>query len=236
MDRLPGRRAFLLAPLAAAVYMRPIIVSVRVLLDRGAHKGRGLTGGEIALFNARQERARREYAASGIHFELHVVEDAYLRQQGYSVIPEKFLTTTSINLFVTETLGYDIDIDRTGGCSMGPRPPSRRSGGDPYYRTFLGLKDAGDNTLQHEYAHHFTLDTRHRSSAGGNFWADLRNNYWLWRQRHGAIIPAFRACATLPWARYEGLPYGPATPASVAYRCTGSDVISAVSRAVQPPL
>ena len=35
-----------------------------------------------------------------------------------------------INLFVTDTLGYDIDRDRTGGCLMGPLPPGRRSGGD----------------------------------------------------------------------------------------------------------
>ena len=60
-----------------------------------------------------------------------VLEGAYVRQQGYSEIPAKFLARGVINLFVTDTLGYDIDRDRTGGGSMGPIPPSRRSGGDP---------------------------------------------------------------------------------------------------------
>ncbi len=185
---------------------RIIVAGVQVMFDRGAHGGRGLDGGEIALFRAWQEQARREFAASGIHFELHPLEGAYLRQQGYSVIPRKFLAAAMINLFVTATLGYDIDKDRTGGCSMGPRPPSRQSGGRPFYITFLGLHDARDTTLPHEYAHHFTLDTRRNTSAEGNFWADLRNDYWLWRQRHGAAIPAFRACAGAPWARFESPP------------------------------
>jgi len=180
------------------------MVTVQVLFDRGAHSGRGLTDREIAKFKAYQEKARREYATSGIHFDVHVLEGgAYLREQGYSEIPDKFLTPAMINLFVTETLGYDIDRDRTGGCSMGPRPPSRRSGGDPSYKTFLGLREARDTTLPHEYAHHFTLDTRHRPTAAGNLWADLRNDYWLWRQRHGTPIAEFRECAGLPWARYS---------------------------------
>jgi hypothetical protein len=108
-----------------------------------------------------------------------------------------------INLFVTVTLGYDIDRDRTGGVSMGPRPASRQAGAYPFYTTYYGLRDAGENTLEHEYAHHFTLDTRHRPGAAGNFWADVRNDYWLWRQRQGAAIPEFRACAGAPWAHWE---------------------------------
>jgi len=201
------RRDLLAAGLAAGIARgdtaseRTIVVSVQVMFDRGAHSGQGLGAREIAAFNALQEKARRDYAISGIHFDVHAEEGAYLRQQGYSEIPDKFLTKSSINLFVTETLGYDIDKDRTGGCSIGPRAPSRRSGGDPFYEIFLGLRDAHDTTLEHEYAHHFTLDTLHRPGAAGNLWADLRNDYWLWRQRHGTPIAAFRACAHAPWAR-----------------------------------
>lgn len=183
--------------------LRPIVISVQVMFDRGAHSGRGLAGREISMFNAYQEKTRREYGASGLYFELHVLEGAYLRQQGYSEIPDKFLAPGMINLFVTETLGYDIDRDRTGGCSMGPLRPSRRSGGDPCYKILLGLRDARDTTLPHEYAHHFTLDTLRSPTATGNLWADLRNDYWLWWQRHGTAIPAFRACAGLPWARFR---------------------------------
>jgi hypothetical protein len=175
--------------------LKPIIVSVNVMFDQGSQSGQGLTAGERAKLNACQGRAVREYAVSGIHFDVRVTEGAYLRQQGYSVIPEQFLARKTINVFVSSSLGYDIDRDRTGGCSSGP------SRADPYYKTFLGIDDAGDGTLAHEYAHHFTLDTRRNSSWGGNFWADARNDYWLWEQRHGTAIPAFRACANSEWAR-----------------------------------
>jgi hypothetical protein len=183
--------------------VRPLIVSVQALFDQGAHSGKGLSEAERAKFRSFQERVRREYATSGIHFDVRVLEGAYLRQQGYSEIPEKFLARRAINVFVTGSLGYDIDRDRTGGCSMGPRPPSRRSGGDPFYKTFLGLKDARGATLPHEYAHHFTLDTRRNPTAPKNFWADLRNDYWLWQQRQGMPIIEFRACANSEWARLE---------------------------------
>jgi hypothetical protein len=181
--------------------VRPLVIAVQAMFDQGAHSGKGLGEGERSKFRNYQEKARREYATSGICFDVRVLEGAYLRQQGYSEIPEKFLARGVINLFVTDTLGYDIDRDRTGGCSMGPRPPSRRSGGDPFYKTFLGLRDARDTTLVHEYAHHFTLDTRRRPTTAGNFWADLRNDYWLWLQRQGVPIPDFRACSDSEWAR-----------------------------------
>jgi hypothetical protein len=180
---------------------RPLVIGVQAMFDQGAHSGRGLKDAERSKFRNFQEKARREYATSGIRFDVRVLEGAYLRQQGYSEIPEKFLARGTINLFVTDTLGYDIDRDRTGGCSMGPRPPSRRSGGDPYYKTFLGLRDARDTTLAHEYAHHFTLDTLRNPTAAANFRADLRNDYWLWLQRHGVPIMEFRACANAEWAR-----------------------------------
>jgi len=198
------RRDFLglaAAGAAGAGPWRPLIVSVQVMYDRGAHGGRGLSDREMGLFQRWQEKARREYAVSAIVFELHVLEGAYLRQQGYSAIPDKFLSPAMLNLFVTDTLGYDIDKDRTGGCSIGPRAPDRRSGGNPFYKTLLGLHDAHETTLPHEYAHHFTRDTRRTTGMAGNFWADLRNDYWLWRQRHGVRIAEFRACAGLPWAR-----------------------------------
>jgi len=200
-----GRRQFLAiaaAQAARAGNLRPIVVSVNVLLDQGAHSGKGLGPAERAAFNGYQEKARREYAISGIFFELRVVEGAFLRKQGYSDIPEKFLTRRVINLFVTDTLGYDIDRDRTGGCSIGPRQRGPHSAPDPYYRTFLGLRDARETTLEHEYAHHLTLDTQRNPTAAGNFWADLRIDYWLWRQRHGAPIEDFRACAHSEWARF----------------------------------
>jgi hypothetical protein len=183
--------------------LRPLIISVQAMFDQGAHNGKGLAEAERSKFRNYQERARREYATSGIHFDVRVLEGAYLRQQGHSEIPDKFLARGAINLFVTDTLGYDIDRDRTGGCSMGPRPPSRWSGGDPFYKTFLGLRDARGTTLPHEYAHHFTLDTQKRPTAAGNLWADLRNDYWLWLQRQGVSISEFRACANSEWARFE---------------------------------
>jgi len=179
---------------------RPLIVRVQVLFDAGAHLARGLTEREISQFYDWQQEARREYVHSGILFDLHARYGAYMRQQGYSAIPDQFLSPVMINVFVTPSLGYDIDKDRTGGCSIGPRAPDRHSGGNPFYITFLGLSDARVTTLPHEYAHHFTLDTRHNTGVAGNFWADLRNDYWLWRQRHGEPIPEFRACAGSPWA------------------------------------
>ncbi len=197
-----GRHELLsFAVLARNAGERPITVTVQVMYDRGAHAGAGLTEGERRRFRSLQDRARHEFAASGIRFDVRELEGAYLRRQGYSEIPSGFLARGAINLFVTEALGYDIDRDRTGGCSMGPVPPSRRSGGDPFYKTFLGLKDARESTLPHEYAHHFTLDTLQRPTAAGNLWADLRNDYWLWLQRRGASISGFRVCAHSEWAR-----------------------------------
>jgi len=102
---------------------------------------------------------------------------------------------------VTLSLGYDIDRDRTGGSSSGPRPRGPRTAPQPYYTTFLGLLYADNTTLVHEFAHHFTLDTSRRPTGGANLWADLRNDYWLWRQRHGAPIAEFRACVGAPWVR-----------------------------------
>ena len=182
--------------------LRSLVISVNALLDRGAHSAKGLGPSEISLFRSFQEQAAREFATSGILFDVHVVEDAYLRQQGYSEIPEKFLARRTINLFVTDTLGYDIDRDRTGGSSMGPRRRTTRTSPDPFFKTFLGLRDAHETTLQHEYAHHFTLDTQRNATIVGNVWADLRNDYWLWRQRHGVPIPEFRVCANSEWARF----------------------------------
>lgn len=187
-----------------AAPLRPLAIGVSVMLDRGAHSARGLDESEIAKFKQYQEKARREYATSGILFDVRFVEGAYLRTQGYSEIPEKFLARKMINLFVTDTLGYDIDRDRTGGCSVGPRPRGPRSAPDPFYNTFLGLRDASDTTLAHEYAHHFTLDTLRNPTMTGNVWADLRNDFWLWQQRHGVPILQFRACAHSEWAKVEG--------------------------------
>jgi len=199
------RREFL--ALAAAVRvaerLRPIVISLNVMFDQGSHSAKGLGEAEISKFRNLQEKARREFATSGILFEIHFTEGAYSRTQGYSEIPTKFLAPRAINLFITDSLGYDIDRDRTGGCSMGPRPRSGKYPADPFYKTFLGLQEARDTTLSHEYAHHFTLDTRRNPTAAKNLWADLRNDYWLWRQRHGASIPEFRACAGVEWARYE---------------------------------
>jgi hypothetical protein len=169
------------------------------MFDQAANKRTGLGTREIADFGRHQERAAREYAVSGIGFELRFTQGAFLRQQGYSDIPDKFLARDAINLFVTISLGYDVDRDRTGGSSSGPRARDPQSPFDPYYKTFLGLREAGDTTLVHEYAHHFALDTSKRPSGGGNLWADLRNDYWLWRQRRGVAIPEFRACANAPW-------------------------------------
>ena len=89
---------------------------------------------------------------------------------------------------------------------MGPRPRTRVFAHSPGYKTFLGLKDAHDTTLPHEYARRFTLDTQQNASMASNFWADLRNDYWLWRQWHGVPILEFRECAHSEWARLEGDP------------------------------
>jgi hypothetical protein len=187
-------------------HMRRIVISVNLMFDRGAHSGRGLGQGEVSLFNGYQAKAAREYATSGIFFDIRVSEGAYMRQQGFTEIPDQFLAPGMINLFVTETLGYDVDRDRTGGVSMGPQARTRAFARSPGYKIFFGLKDARDTTLPHEYAHHFTLDTQRDASMKSNLWADLRNDYWLWRQRHGVPISEFHACAHSEWARFEGNP------------------------------
>lgn len=190
------RRRLLLASAGAACSRRAndtgtITVKVQLLLDDGAHNGTGLTRQEADLFFGYQQKATREFATSGIGFDLQSVAGAYVRKQGRSIIPDQFLARDRINLFVTESLAYDIDRDRTGGSSSGP----------PFYRIFLGLRDAGESTLIHEYAHHFTGDTKSGPSATGNLWSDLRNDYWIRRQRGGTAIAAFRACRDAPWTR-----------------------------------
>jgi hypothetical protein len=180
--------------------LRPIVISVNALMDQGAHLGKGMGEGEIAAFRRYQERARREYAVSGIFFDVRVTEGAYLRTQGYSEIPDKFLARKAINLFVTDALAYDIDRDRTGGSSIGPRPRGKGSAPDPFYKIFLGLRDACETTLRHEYAHHFTLDTLKNPTVANNVWADFRNEYWLWRQSHGTPMLQFRSCIHSEWA------------------------------------
>ena len=181
--------------------LSPIIVKVNVMLDNGPHAGKGLTPEEAALFQSQQQACSREYAASGIQFDLHFTEGAYLRRQGNSVIPEKFLVKDRINLFVTDSLGYDVDRHRTGGSSIGPHPQSGVYPADPYFKSFLGLHEASAKTLAHEYAHHFTLDTSRNVVGAANLWADLRNDYWLWRQQHGSTIGGFRACAKSIWVK-----------------------------------
>ena len=209
-DRVGRRKLVALGGAAAGLFarrdrepLRRMVISVNAMFDRGAHSAKGLGPREISLFWSYQERASREYSTSGIFFDVHLTEGAFLRQQGYSEIPEKFLAARMINLFVTDTLGYDIDRDRTGGSSIGPRPRGWSFAADSFYKTFLGLRDARATTLVHEYAHHFTLDTKGTSAMVGNIWADLRNDYWLWRQRHGVPIPEFRACSRSEWARLE---------------------------------
>jgi hypothetical protein len=208
-----ARRDFLLAGggFLGRQPLKPIVISVNLMPDHGAHAGKGLTHDEVDLFKRYQEKTRREYASSGIFFDVSVTEGAYLRQQGYSEIPDKFLMLKALNLFVTESLGYDIDKDRTGGCSIGPRPRRPGFSADPFYKIFLGLKDAGEKVLPHEYAHHFTLDTRRQPTVMRNSWADLRNDYWLWRQRHGVPILQFRACANSEWAKIQGYGLGART-------------------------
>jgi hypothetical protein len=184
--------------------LRVIHVTVHLLLNRSAHAGKGISDNEFALFLRHQERARNEYSVSGIQFQLSIVEGAYLRTQGYSEIPDRFLSRKAINVLITDSIGYDIDRDRTGGCSIGPHPRGGYLRPDPFYTTFLGLQEARDTTLIHEYAHHFTLDTLRTATTRSNFWADVRNDYWIWRQRHGTVIPQFRGCANAPWAKLDG--------------------------------
>jgi len=202
------RREFLALVASSALYARSeprIVVSVNLMFDCAAHSRRGLFPAEIALFQRYQARAEREFATSGIFFDLHITDGAYLHEQGFSDIPDQFLQPKMINVFVTDSLGYDIDRDRTGGSSMGPRPRTRTFAHSAGFKTFIGLHDARPTTLAHEYAHHFTLDTQRNSSVGGNLWADLRNDYWLWRQRRGVPIVEFRACVHSEWARIVSL-------------------------------
>lgn len=208
MDEL-RRREFLALAQSGVIFQsgpnqwKRIVISVNVILDIAAHSGKGLTPAEIARLSQYQKIAAGEFAISGIFFDLHTTGNGYLHEQGYSDIPDKFLLPKMINLFVTDSLGYDIDHDRTGGSSMGPRPRTRAFARSAYYKTFLGLNQAHVTTLPHEFAHHFTLDTQHGASLSGNLWADLRNDYWLWRQRHGIPIPQFRECANSEWARVD---------------------------------
>jgi hypothetical protein len=202
MGETATRRELLSAAgaLASRPSFKPIAIGVRVLFDQGAHANHGLTESERNAFARFQEQARGHFSISGLLFSVQFVEGAYLRKQGYSEIPDRFLARRCINLFVTDSLAYDIDRDRTGGCSIGPRPRGPRSAPDPFYKTFLGLRQARETTLEHEYAHHFTLDSARNPSASGNVWADLRNDYWLWLQRRGIAISGFRACANSEFA------------------------------------
>lgn len=198
------RRGFLALGVLACCSRRvspdeSITVRVRVLFDRGAHSGKGLAEKETALFHRYQQRAAAEYAHSGIRFDVEEYS-GHLRQQGYSEIPDQFLSAEKINIFVTDILGYDVDRHRTGGVSIGPFPRGVRYPGNRFYKIFLGLAHASETTLVHEYAHHFAGDTRELPGPAGNFWSDLRNDYWLWRQRSGARIEGFRASAGAPWA------------------------------------
>lgn len=178
----------------------PIVVRVQMLPDAGANAGKGLTTADRERMRYLQRKAEAEFAVSGIRFEVQYSEGAFLRKLGYSELPDKFLVAGRINVFVTDSLTYDMDHDRTGGASMGPRPSRPKMIGNRFYQTYIGLREAKETTLPHEYAHHFTLDTQNKPSAPGNFWADPRNDYWLWRQRRGAVIVGFRACAKSQWA------------------------------------
>ena len=150
------RRQFILLGAAGAQALPPLVVRVHVMFDQGAHEGRGLSASERAQFGRYQENARREFAVSGLLFDVCTIEGAYLRTQGYSEIPGQFLALGRINVFVSNTLRYDVDRDRTGGASQGPYPSRPGLPGNRVYKTFLGLREAGENTLAHEYAHHFT--------------------------------------------------------------------------------
>ena len=96
--------------------LRPLIIGVQAMLDLGAHS----------------IRKRRAANAPPVEFVSMFVcwKGLICGSKDNSEIPSKFLARGMINLFVTDTLGYDIDRDRTGGCLMGPLPPGRRSGGD----------------------------------------------------------------------------------------------------------
>lgn len=203
-----GRREFVATTLwlgwPGATRTRLLTVRVNVMFDQAANSNKGLEPAEIALFRSYQAHAASEFAISGIRFDVHYTEGAYLRDGGFADIPERFLSRGMINLFVTQSLRYDIDRNRTGGTSMGPRAHVAGIAADPFYKSFLGLKEAHATTLPHEYAHHFVLDTQRSSTVAGNFWADIRNDYWLWRQRHGVAIPEFQLCLNSDWAKVEG--------------------------------
>jgi hypothetical protein len=144
---------------------RPLVITVQAMFDQGAHSGKGL---KVKPNFPSSGTFRKRRAANTPPVESASMFACWKGLICGSKATRKSLRNSwrgAINLFVTDTLGYDIDRDRTGGCSMGPRPPSRRSGGDPFYKTFLGLRDARDTTLAHEYAHHFTLDTRRNPTA-----------------------------------------------------------------------
>lgn len=175
-------------------------IRVNVLLDQAANDAQGLNERQRGRFTELQNVSAREYSTSGITFDLMYTPGAFVRTQGYSEIPDRFLRLDAINLFVTESLAYDVDRERTGGVSIGPRPRFGTTPADPFFKTFLGMREAKLTTLPHEYAHHLMLDTAKSPTAHGNLWADLRNDYYLWRQRRGVAIPEFRGCLGAPWA------------------------------------
>jgi len=101
----------------------------------GAHPEKVCGESELAAFKRYQEKARREYAISGILFDFHVVEGAYLRTQDTQRSLRSFLAPKMINLLSPIRFGYDIDRDRTGGCSIGPRPRRPGFAGDLFYKS-----------------------------------------------------------------------------------------------------
>lgn len=178
---------------------RAIRVRVNVLLDQGVNEAKGLSESQRARFLELQTVAAGEYSTSGILFDVTYTPGAFVRTQSDTQIPERFLKLDAINLFVTASLGA-IDRERTGGLSIGPRPRYGTTPADPFYKTFVGLREAKLTTLPHEYAHHLMLDTAKSATLHGNVWSDLRNDYYLWRQRQGVAIPEFRGCVGAPWA------------------------------------
>lgn len=89
-----NRRELLLfsaVAMAEASPLESMIISVHVMFDQGAHSGQGLGDRERSKFHAFQEKTAREYAISGIQFELDYLEGDYSRKQGFSEIPDKFL-------------------------------------------------------------------------------------------------------------------------------------------------
>jgi hypothetical protein len=154
---------FLLPPAAfsgsAAV---PGPLRINLFFDRLANDRRGLLPQQLARIDTLLRHARSNYARSSIDLVVSTGTCEYHREPESSVASARF-SRGSINVVVTDRLGYDIDHQLTGAVSFGPPVMRTQLRTSPFFLvSFIGLEDAAQDALEHEIAHHLAGHTLRR--------------------------------------------------------------------------